>query len=133
MHLPTPLVPPLDDNPRLVDLIVHATRQPAEQVRRRLYQEELSLGHNVAEEIQRRGIARNRWTDELIRFYQETDSFLYESVTWNRNPKKLAIRAWIGAYLAGVAASKKVLVYGDGPGFDSVYLAQAGQIGRAHV
>lgn len=125
-NLSSPLVPPLGDNDRLVALIAEATREPEARVRERLYREEKQLGWNVASALRQAGIRRNVWSDDLVRFYQATDAFLYESVAWGRNPRKLAIRQWIGAYLARVIGSEgRVLVYGDGPGFDSAYLARS--------
>lgn len=67
------------------------------------------------------------WTDDLVRFYEQTDAFLYELVTWNRNANKVAIRQWMHGVLARMpAVALDVLTYGDGIGCDSLYLTQAG-------
>jgi SAM-dependent methyltransferase len=121
------LVPPLEDNGVLTTWIAEVTGQPIALVRERLYQEQLRWGHNVNGEIRRLGIKSNEWSQELIQFYEQTDSFLYESIVWNRNPRKLAMRRWIGEVLAAAPdAPRKILVYGDGPGFESAYLARCG-------
>src|SRR5262249_23128933 len=123
----TALVPPLQDNGQLVDLLAEVTGQPAASVRRRLAHEERQLGFNVAQEVRRLGIARNEWSEALVDFYRHTDSFLYESAAWDRNPRKLPIRQWIGDHLArSVPPPARLLTYGDGLGFDSAYLAQCG-------
>jgi 2-polyprenyl-3-methyl-5-hydroxy-6-metoxy-1,4-benzoquinol methylase len=124
---PSPLVHPLGDNRRLVELIAEVTSQPAEKVRQRLYHEELRLGHNVDQEVRQSGIVRNEWNEALIRFYEQTDSFLYESVAWNRNPRKLAMRQWVGDFLDRCPdRPRTILTFGDGAGFDSAFLAQRG-------
>jgi 2-polyprenyl-3-methyl-5-hydroxy-6-metoxy-1,4-benzoquinol methylase len=121
------LVPPLDDNRVLIEMIGQVTGQATQTVRERLLREELHTGHNVGDELRRRGIEPNIWNEALVSFYQQTDAFLFESIVWNRNPRKLATREWIGAYLCKVLPRRsRVLAYGDGPGFDSAYLAQLG-------
>jgi 2-polyprenyl-3-methyl-5-hydroxy-6-metoxy-1,4-benzoquinol methylase len=127
MSPPSPLVHPLGDNRELVALIAEVTRQPIEKVRQRLYHEELRLGHNVDEEVRKSGIIHNEWNEALIRLYQQTDSFLYDSAAWNRNPRKLAMRQWVGDFLDRCRdRPRTILTFGDGPGFDSAFLAQRG-------
>jgi SAM-dependent methyltransferase len=48
-------------------------------------------------------------------------------VVWNKNIQKLKTRSWIDGYLEKLEVkSPKILMLGDGLGFDSVYFAQRG-------
>lgn len=125
--LPSPLVKPLDDNNRAVALLAEVTNRSVNSVRRRLYKEEICPGSTVSRDFRKRGLTPHLWSDEVARFYNETDAFLYDSLTWNRNPFKLQMRTWIGQYLSRDDASGlDILCIGDGLGFDSAYLAQLG-------
>jgi len=67
------------------------------------------------------------WNDELVRFYEETDAFLYESLVWNVTRQKNGMRLWIAEFLVREFGQPvKMLLFGDGLGFDSYYFAQAG-------
>lgn len=124
---PDALHPLLTNNAWLVERIAGLTDRPAEEVQQRLYAEEQQIGSNVAAAMQRMGIRPHIWSDDLIRFYQQTDAFLYELVAWNRNANKVAIRQWINDVLGRLPGfALDVLTYGDGIGCDSLYLTQAG-------
>jgi len=93
----------------------------------RLREEETSLGITVRRELARLGIEPYVWSDELVQFYAQTDAFLFESLVWNVTRHKNQMRRWIAQFLLReFARPATVLVYGDGLGFDSYYLAQAG-------
>jgi SAM-dependent methyltransferase len=82
----------------------------------------------VGAEFARRGQHRGIWNESLIEFYNTTDAFLYESIVWNRAAEKRRMRRWIADWIAAhCPAPARVLVYGDGLGFDSLYLS-----GRSH-
>jgi SAM-dependent methyltransferase len=84
-------------------------------------------GGSVAAAMAARGIPPNVWSAALADFYRETDAFFYELCTWNRMSRKCRMRAWIAAYLSRSAPGPlDVLAYGDGLGFDSLHLSQAG-------
>ncbi len=124
---PDPLLAPLTDNAWLVDVITKLTNRPVAEVCERLYAEEHQIGTNVNAAMLRSRIEPYLWTDELVRFYEQTDAFLYELVAWNRNANKVAIRQWMHGVLARMpAVSLDVLTYGDGIGCDSLFLTQAG-------
>jgi 2-polyprenyl-3-methyl-5-hydroxy-6-metoxy-1,4-benzoquinol methylase len=125
--LPSPLVQPLTDNQQLISLIVRITGRPVEEVRQRLYQEELRPGSTVAREMRRRKLPPHVWSKALIDFYDQTDAFLYELVSWNRTSLKLNMRRWIAQYLGQAGnCPLDILCFGDGLGFDSLYLALLG-------
>ena len=125
--VPDPLFFPLNDNARLVEWLADLSQEPLETVRRRLFREECSPGINVNEEFHALGLEPHVWSDRLIDFYGHTHAFLYESTTWNRMPYKVEMRQWIAEYLLETGTEPlDILVYGDGLGFDSLYLSQAG-------
>ncbi len=118
----------LDDNAFFVQLISQITDQDPDQVRQRFVNEHRCLGTNVRQAMTERELPFHEWSDRLVAFYEETDVFLFESLAWNRTPAKQDIRHWTVDFLAGRStAAQNVLIYGDGLGFDSLALAQAGQ------
>lgn len=124
----TAMVRPLDDNSALIELIANTSEEPRKVVAQRLLDEEKCLGTNVRRDLKNAGVKPHVMSDELVEFYRTTNSFLYETVVWNRAPLKLDMRNWIGEFLTRNAADKKldILSFGDGLGFDSVYLAMLG-------
>jgi SAM-dependent methyltransferase len=127
---PDPLVEPLADNARLVALIADVTGAAPATVRKRLGRSERAIGTSVARALAEAGLPPYVWGDGLARFYEESDAFVYDLVAWNRNANKLFIRSWMADFFGALPAPADVLVYGDGLGFDSAYLARAGQ--RVH-
>ncbi|MBI3821973.1 MAG: class I SAM-dependent methyltransferase [Planctomycetes bacterium] len=124
---PDALPAKLTDNAWLVEQIAALTDRPIEEVQQRLYTEEQQIGSNVMAAMERMGIRPHVWSDDLVRFYQQTDAFLYELVAWNRNANKVAIRQWMNEVFGRLPSfSLDVLTYGDGIGCDSLYLTQAG-------
>ena len=100
--------------------------EPPSEVRRKLIAEEYGCGANVREEMAARGIQPFEMSKELTEFYSATSAFLFESTVWNRTPEKLRMREWIGHRLASAGRPLRILVYGDGPGWDSAHLAGCG-------
>src|SRR5262249_53518750 len=82
--IPSPLLEPLPDNQQLVSLMAAITGLPADEVRRRLYDEEQQPGSSVAGDMRRWNLPFHVWSEQLIAFYDQTDAFLYELVSWNR-------------------------------------------------
>lgn len=125
--LPSPLVYPLADNGQLICLLANITGRTPDAAKEILYREQVQLSTNGNEEFYRRGLKPGVWCEELVEYYAQTDAFLFSGIVWNRNPNKLAMRQWIGEYLLREGrGSQKILTFGDGPGFDSLYLAQCG-------
>lgn len=128
LSLTSPMVHPLDQSPKLVEFIAEVSGESRRVVIQRLIDEEECLGTNVRRDLEAAGVPSHVWSPELVEFYRTTRSFLYETVAWNRAPLKLKMRTWIGDFLAERAPNRtlKVFSFGDGLGFDSVYLAKAG-------
>ena len=67
------------------------------------------------------------WSQELLDFYEETDSFIYGIVVWNRTQMKCAMRRWMLGFLHRHQMPQgRILLCGDGIGIDSFFFAQAG-------
>ena len=124
---PDPFVRPLADDRYLVGLLAQVTGDPTEVVLRRLIENHEHLGEGVVEELRRWGIPPFKWSDRLVEFYDQTDVFLYESLTWNRTLQKNDMRRWIAGYLArDFGRPARILIFGDGLGFDALYFSLAG-------
>ncbi len=118
---------PLQDASYLVRRIGEVTKLTREQVVDRLRAESRQLGLNVRKAFESRGLTRYQWSEEMSEFYDDTDAFLFETVIWNRTVTKQAIRSWVETFLTQTLPKKaKILTFGDGLGFDSLYLALAG-------
>lgn len=119
-------MPEVNQTEVFVRLIARATGCPAAEARKRLGEEHRRLGTNVVRAMRERELEPHRWSAKLIPFYAETDAFLFESVAWNRSPAKCSMRRWIGDWLLRtLPPPARILLFGDGPGFDSLYLARA--------
>jgi len=124
---PDPLVPPLQDNAYLIALIADVTQVDPVQVTERLRREHLQHPFSVSEGFYAKGLEPHVWSQELIDFYEETDSFIYGIVVWNRSKIKCAIRQWILDFMRRHRLKNgRILISGDGIGLDSFYFAQAG-------
>ncbi len=121
------LLKPLDDVVELVQWISDLTGQSVHEVALQMREEVLNPGYSVGIEIEKQGITPHLWSEELIQFYQSTNSFLYSSSVWNASTVKLDICHWMGEFFQNhLKAGARILAFGDGMGFDSAYLAQLG-------
>jgi 2-polyprenyl-3-methyl-5-hydroxy-6-metoxy-1,4-benzoquinol methylase len=127
VSVPSPYVAPLLEGDYLIRLIAEITSRPSEEVEQRLQCEKNRLGYNIMQALREWKIEPHVWSDRLAKFYEGTDAFLYDSLVWNMTPTKNDMRRWIAEFLAhDLARPSRVLSFGDGLGFDSLYLAQAG-------
>lgn len=111
------------------ETLVALTESEPSMVRRRFKEEALSLGANVRHSMQEMGCAYHEWSQELVRFYETTDAFLFESLVYNRSNVKAILRNWILDFVRRHhrrQGPSRILVHGDGLGIDSCYLAMAG-------
>src|ERR1700738_997004 len=131
MISPSPLVPPLQDNARLVSLVSEVTGADVKSVRKKLLASERNICACVPSALSKAGVKPFVWSEGLARFYEQTDAFIYELAAWNRNANKVSIRTWIADFLSKCSEQPvDVLVVGDGLGVDSTFLAQRRQ--RVH-
>jgi SAM-dependent methyltransferase len=121
-----PLAWPLSDTAWLVETIAAVTGRGEDDVRRRFDSEQRSLGSSVAADLRARGLTPHVWSEGLAEFYRTSDAFLYESVAWSRYPFKQSLVRRVARSLRFADKPLRVLVYGDGPGFDSLSLARCG-------
>lgn len=127
MKLPSTLPEQLHNEEKIISWIAELTRQPQALVRLRLREEFEKPGINVARAFREAGLEPYVWNDGLRRFYEQTDAFLYELVIWNRNKLKRQMHRWIAKHLANSEErTLDILSIGDGLGFDSAHLSQAG-------
>src|SRR5688572_11729778 len=115
---------PLESPSALVELLADCTGEPRATVISRLIDEIGCSGVNVWRDAGEFGLEPHVWSEKLIEFYRRTKSFVYETAVWNHSHLKRSIRKWIGDFLpAAIPPAGRVLVYGDGLGFDSAFLA----------
>jgi SAM-dependent methyltransferase len=124
---PQSAVSPLDDVGLLADWLSDITQSPRSAVLRRLDAECRRIGHNVREAARDFGVRPHVWSERLVEFYASTDSFLYETAVWNGSANKQTLRSRTGRVLTDrLPARARVLMFGDGMGFDSAHLAGLG-------
>jgi len=125
--LPDPLVAPLDDTVKAIELVADVLDETKSQVCERLIAEEKNVGHYQQEDIKRLGIEPHIWTDELAEFYKQTHMGIVGNVVWNRRPEKLELRSWMGEFIQQEFDRPcRILTIGDGAGYDSLYLSLCG-------
>ena len=129
MELKKPYTLPkqLRSKQKIVSWISEITGQSRDLVQDRLWEEYENPGINVERAFKKAGLKPHTWSEEMPRFYRQTDAFIYELVIWNKNKLKRRFRRWAKGYFDSCDGKKdKVLCIGDGLGFDSAYFAQAG-------
>jgi SAM-dependent methyltransferase len=111
----------------IIETLSQSTGLSSSECHKRLVAEYRDVGHLVTQELRQRGIKSFEWSDSLAKFYEESQSFLFESLVWNSSQTKRETRRWIGSRIAQLPVkSPRVLLYGDGPGIDSLYFAWRG-------
>ncbi len=93
------------------------------EAQRRLGEEFQSPGSRVAEAWR---IANPKTPDEVIRFYQETDSYIYDLAADHCHIRRQLVRDAIIRRIQRRGPNQNVLLYGDGIGNDSIMVAQHG-------
>lgn len=117
----------LSDQGKVACWISGVTGEAEASVRSRLLSEYEEPGSTVRQALGEAGLEPFVWSDALIRFYEQTDAFLYELVIWNLNRMKVWMRSAVGRHLSnGHTEPLDVLNIGDGLGIDSVHFARAG-------
>lgn len=117
----------------IADEIQHFTGLTREDVERRLWLEALMSGYNVVQQGKQVGITPNRYDTAMERLYKEGDGFIFETMAFWSSPLRLS---WIYQALGRIQAyaerhgrglgDLRVLIFGDGSGNDSLYLASNG-------
>jgi SAM-dependent methyltransferase len=124
---PAPRFDPIHSSQQMAELISSVTHQPVPEVIERLKKEFLDPGCTVARDFESRGIERYVMSEQMMRFYSETDAFLFELAVWNRNAnKRFMCRQIIELIARHFPKPVDVLSIGDGLGFDCLEFARAG-------
>ncbi|MDO4629970.1 MAG: methyltransferase domain-containing protein, partial [Planctomycetia bacterium] len=122
-----PLLEPLRDFNNLVTSLHDVTGQEELLIRDRLKIEFSHCPSAVPEGFSAENGTPYIYDKKTEKFYEETDSFLYEVIVWNASSEKCKMRAWILACLRRLGLTHgKILLCGDGIGVDSLYFAQLG-------
>lgn len=117
----------------IVSEIVRFTALPADEVKYRVWMQALEPGWNVIQDMGRFGATPFIYDDCMRRLYREGDGFIFDSlVFWAKPGRRLwiehALRR-IELYAARVGLkpeAARILMLGDGPGNDSLFLATHG-------
>lgn len=124
---PDSLILPLRDSEWLITSVAEVTQQPPDSVRERLRMEHFQNPHAIPEAFFSQNLTPYVYDQNMIRFYEETDSFIYGIIAWNRTSTKCRMREWILDCLhRNGLESGKILLCGDGIGVDSFYFAKHG-------
>src|SRR4030095_3798397 len=117
----------------IVAEIVQYTGLPHDEVEYRVWMQALEPGWNVIEDVRRFGVTRFLFDEKMIRLYTEGDGFIFDSlVYWSKPARRLWVehalnRIRLYADRVGLPIENlKILMYGDGPGNDSLFLAKYG-------
>ena len=117
----------------IVAEIVEHTGLNREEVEYRVWMQALEPGWNVIQDVKRFGVTPFHFDEKMIRLYREGDGFIFDSlVYWSKPSRRLWIqhaleRIQLYSDRAGVPLTDlKILMHGDGPGNDSLFLANNG-------
>ena len=117
----------------IVAEIVRYTDLLQNEVEHRVWMQALEPGWNVIKDVQRFGVTPFKFDENMIRLYAEGDGFIFDSlVFWSKPLRRLWIehalnRIRLYAERVGLPIENlKILMYGDGPGNDSLFLAKYG-------
>jgi SAM-dependent methyltransferase len=117
----------------IVAEIVRFTDLPVAEVKDRVWMQALEPGWNVIQDVARFGVTPFQFDEKMIRLYTEGDGFIFDSlVFWGRPARQLwaqhaLTRIKLYAQRTGnPLADLKILMHGDGPGNDSLFLASHG-------
>lgn len=117
----------------IVEEIILHTGLPQAEVEHRVWMEALETGWNVKQDVKRFGVQPFVFNENMIRLYTEGDAFIFDSLVFWSKPSR---RLWIEHALQRIhlyadrthtaVENLKILMYGDGPGNDSLFLAACG-------
>lgn len=116
----------------IVDEIIEFTGLDRAMVEDKVWREALATS-TLAPDAAARGVTPHVFDDRMEAFYRESDAFIFESVVyWSRPHRQRWIeqardRILLHAKRLGIEPSNlKILMFGDGSGSDSLFLAEHG-------
>lgn len=117
----------------IADEIQRFTDLPREDVEKRLWLEALMSGYNVVQQGKQAGITPHQFDEAMERLYKEGDGFIFETMAFWSSPLRMS---WIFQALGRIQlhaertgraiGDLRLLIFGDGSGNDSLYLASNG-------
>ena len=117
----------------IVDEIVMFTDLPRAEVTHRVWMQALVPGWNVLRDVARYNVIPYHYDEKMLQLYRESDAFIFETlVFWpkpHRNPWCQSMLDRIRHHTAQSATgpeATRILMFGDGSGNDSLYLAGHG-------
>jgi SAM-dependent methyltransferase len=117
----------------IVSEILCFTSFPREEVEQRVWMQAIEPGWNVLQDVQRFGVTPHKYDDHMLQLYRDGDGFIFETLVFWAKPFRqkwtsLALdRLELYSRECGVPADQmKILMFGDGCGNDSLYLAGHG-------
>ncbi len=117
----------LSNEKEVIDWVAEISSGNESSIRTKLRREFEQPGANVVQAFSETSLEPYVWSEGFIKFYEQTDAFIYELIIWNRNSIKRRMRSYIEQYLADhEKKGLNILCISDGLGIDSFYLAQAG-------
>lgn len=119
----------LYDIEKIAEEIIAYTGRDEAEVWRRLALELQQNGTNVVAETARFGVTPHVFDDNLIKFYMESDGFIYETCVESCNPYRMSKWLNIAKFIRQQCKSPgdcDILLYGDSVGSDSIFLSRMG-------
>jgi SAM-dependent methyltransferase len=117
----------------IVTEIIQYSGLPQAEVEHRVWMQALEPGWNVLQDVKRFNVTPFQFDENMIRLYTEGDGFIFDSlVFWSKPDRRLWIqhaleRIRMHADRMGVPIwDLRILMFGDGPGNDSLFLAECG-------
>jgi 2-polyprenyl-3-methyl-5-hydroxy-6-metoxy-1,4-benzoquinol methylase len=117
----------------IVDEIARFTALPREEVEHRVWMQALQPGWNVLQDVARFGVTPHLNNDKMNQLYEQGIGFIFETLVYWAKPERYR---WteqtlerIRLYLTRkgmLADDVSILIFGDGTGNDSLYLASQG-------
>jgi 2-polyprenyl-3-methyl-5-hydroxy-6-metoxy-1,4-benzoquinol methylase len=116
----------------IADEIVEYTSYPPAIVWKNIANELVNVGYNVNQAAEKYKVTKFAFNDQMIDLYTKSDGFIYESLIESRNPYRFAKWMNVINYLLKIDSTiesrrnKRILLYGDSVGTDSIFLARLG-------
>jgi 2-polyprenyl-3-methyl-5-hydroxy-6-metoxy-1,4-benzoquinol methylase len=117
----------------IVDEIVEFTSLSREEVEQRVWMEALHPGSNVLRDASRFGITPHVSNEKMRQLYEQGDGFIFETLVFWAKPERYVWTEQAHERIRCYAAQRNVpaenisiLIFGDGAGNDSLYLASKG-------
>ena len=117
----------------IVDEIVTFTNLPREETEHRVWMESLQPGWNVMRDVARFGVTPHLSNENMDQLYEQGDGFIFETLVYWAKPERYGWTEQALQRIKQYAAQRNlpngsvsILMFGDGTGNDSLYLASRG-------